>query len=49
MEPGPLADRVFICGRGGCEHPEPDVVDERGVLLYGGQPRELPDTQGALF
>jgi hypothetical protein len=27
----------------------PDVVDERGVLLCEGQPREKPNPQGALF
>ena len=53
VKPGPLAgSAIFICrrGRGGCETREPDVVDENGVLLYGGKPRELPPAvQGTLF
>lgn len=52
IKAGPVAaSAVFICwgGRRGCEARAPDVVDENGVLLYGGQPRELPPAQGALF
>jgi hypothetical protein len=44
---GPLVEGITMCGRGGCETVEPDVVDERGVLHYGGQTRRPP--QGALF
>jgi hypothetical protein len=37
-------------GRRGCEVSAPDVVDENGVLLYGGKPRSLPPpVQGTLF
>lgn len=46
LEPGPLPSDgpVWVCwgGRRGCEAVPPDIVDERGVLLYGGEPRELP-------
>lgn len=53
IKPGPLIDGLIICwgGRRGCERPEPDIVDERGVLHYGGEPRRTPPTtvQGALF
>jgi hypothetical protein len=53
IKPGPLAgSAIFICysGRRGCEARDPDVVDENGVLLYGGKPRELPaPVQGKLF
>jgi hypothetical protein len=53
IKPGPLAgSAIFICRRGrrGCEIREPDVVDENGVLLYGGKPRDLPPAaQGTLF
>jgi hypothetical protein len=37
--------------RRGCEALEPDVAGGNGVLLYGGQPRELPPAaaQGTLF
>lgn len=31
-------------GRRGCELVASDVIDERGVLLYEGKPREAPDT-----
>jgi hypothetical protein len=49
VPPGPFTGSpVFMCGRGGCEVREPDVVTEDGVLLYEGKPRE-PATQGALF
>lgn len=49
LEPGPLTGPVFMCGTH-CEISEPDVVDENGVLLYGGQPRDLPAAaQGLLF
>jgi hypothetical protein len=49
IEPGPLTGTVFMCGRH-CEVSDPDVVDERGVLLYGGKPRELPPpVQQTLF
>lgn len=56
MEPGPLLGgdgRMWICGRGGCESPEPVVIDERGVLHYGGETRQPPEWwangQPALF
>lgn len=49
VKPGPELDGVFICGDDGCERPEPDVIDERGVLHYGGEPRTPPTAQGALF
>lgn len=51
IEPGPLFGPVWMCwsGRRGCELVAANVVDERGVLLYGGAPRELPNPQGALF
>jgi hypothetical protein len=52
VKPGPLTGSVTIChgGRRGCETREPDVVDENGVLLYGGKPRDLPrPAQGTLF
>jgi hypothetical protein len=50
IDPGPLTGPVFICGSGDCESRPPDVVDEHGVLLYGGQPRQLPlAAQGTLF
>ena len=54
IKPGPLAgSMIFICRRGrrGCETCEPDVVDQNGVLLYGGKPCELPPgaAQGRLF
>lgn len=45
IPPGPLlggAGRMWICGRNGCESPEPDRVDERGVLHYGGEPPRTP-------
>lgn len=53
VEPGPLVDGLIICwtdGRG-CQRPEPDYVDERGVLHYGGEPPRTPPkaAQGALF
>jgi hypothetical protein len=44
---GPLVEGIIMCGRGGCQITEPDVVDERGVLRYGGQARQPP--QGTLF
>lgn len=51
IEPGPLTGPVWMCwtGRRGCELVAPNVVDERGVLLYEGKPREMPSAQGALF
>jgi hypothetical protein len=50
VKPGPLTGSVYMCGPGGCEAGEPDVVDENGVLLYGGRPRGLPPAaQGTLF
>lgn len=53
IEPGPLNKGMWICwgGRRGCESPEPDYVDERGVLHYGGEPPRTPpgNWQGALF
>lgn len=52
LSPGPMVGQITVCytGRRGCETPAPDVIDENGVLLYGGQPRELPlHVQSALF
>jgi len=49
IPPGPLVEGIIMCGRGGCETVEPDVITPSGVLLYGGRPRELPSPQGALF
>lgn len=49
MKAGPVHDYVFICGQGGRDVQPPDVITEDGVLLYGGEPREVPDTQGLLF
>lgn len=53
IEPGPLFDGMWICwtDKRGCQRPEPDYVDERGVLHYGGQPLRTPPPtfQGALF
>jgi hypothetical protein len=56
IEPGPLLGRngwMVICwgGRRGCEFPEQDYVDERGVLNYGGEPPRKPpeNFQSALF
>ena len=57
LAPGPLiggGGPVWMCYQrkvdGSRCHPvDQDVVDENGVLLYGGKPRELPDVQGALF
>lgn len=49
IPPGPLlggAGRMWICGPKGCHSPEPDWVDERGVLHYGG---ESPRTPPAAF
>lgn len=50
VKPGPLpGSPLFVCGSH-CESSEPDVVDENGVLLYEGKPRELPRAvQGTLF
>lgn len=53
VKPGPIVDGLIICwtdGRG-CERVEPDYVDERGVLHYGGEPPRTPPKtfQGALF
>ncbi|HZN71229.1 MAG TPA: hypothetical protein VFC00_06045 [Micromonosporaceae bacterium] len=44
VEPGPVIDGMWICwaGRRGCQRPEPDYVDERGVLHYGGEPPRTP-------
>jgi DNA-binding transcriptional regulator YiaG len=43
LPPGPLGG-MWMCSRGrgkaGCVQVPPDVVDERGVLLYGGEPRD---------
>jgi len=41
---GPLGPGLWICwgGRRGCESPAPDVVDDQGVLHYGGEPRVPP-------
>jgi hypothetical protein len=54
IQPGPILGDgpTWVCwgGRRGCEAVAPNVVDERGVLLYGGEPRTLPDAvQGQLF
>jgi hypothetical protein len=58
LPPGPLlAGPATVCWRSGpkgggrrrCTTVQPDVVDEHGVLLYGGQPRTPPNPQGALF
>lgn len=53
IKPGPLIGPVWICwaGRRGCESVEPDYVDDRGVLHYGGEPPRTPPTnaQAALF
>lgn len=54
IPPGPLlggTGRAWFCGPKGCESPEPDYVDERGVLHYGGQPPRTPPAswQGPLF
>ena len=52
IEPGPLLDGAWICwsGKRGCEAVVPDVVDEHGVLHYGGERRTPPDGwQAALF
>ncbi len=58
MEPGPLLGgdgRMWICwtdGRG-CQSPDPDIIDEHGVLHYGGERRQPPEWwtagQPALF
>jgi hypothetical protein len=45
IEPGPLLGgdgRMWVCSTDGCESPEPDWVDERGVLHYGGEPPRTP-------
>jgi hypothetical protein len=56
VKPGPFLGgdgNMWICWRDrrGCVSPEPDWVDERGVLHYGGEPPRTPPpaTQGALF
>lgn len=51
VKPGPQLDGMWVCGPRRCHRPEPDVIDERGVLHYGGQPRRTPPAtaQGALF
>lgn len=53
VQPGPQLPGMFICstGKKGCDRPEPDIVDEHGVLHYGGEPRRVPPaaTQGTLF
>jgi hypothetical protein len=64
IAPGPMTSSpVFMCHgpRRRCEITAADVVDENGVLLYGGEPRPLPAAarrkvrarppagQGALF
>lgn len=54
MKPGPLLGgdgRMWMCGPSGCTSPEPDFVDERGVLHYGGEPPRTPPVnyQPALF
>lgn len=45
VQPGPLlGGPVFVCsrGHGGCQQVQPHVIDENGVLLYEGMPREPP-------
>lgn len=44
--PTPGDGPVWICWRDkrGCERSAPNVIDVRGVLLYGGQPRPPVDT-----
>ncbi len=56
IKPGPLVGPVWICysrkvGGSRCHLLEPDRVDERGVLHYGGEPPRTPPVavQGALF
>ncbi len=57
MEPGPLLGegRMWICWSDsrGCQSPEPDIINDRGVLHYGGERRQPPawwtDGQPALF
>lgn len=51
IAPGPLTGSpVFLCGRRTCTVRDADVIDDNGVLLYGGKPRELPPpVQGSLF
>jgi hypothetical protein len=58
IKPGPLLGgdgRMWICWTDsrGCQSPEPDLVDEAGVLHYGGERRQPPDwwtrRQPALF
>lgn len=52
---GPTLGPVTICSRTGrrgerCRTVEPSVVDDRGVLHYGGEPRRTAGpAQGALF
>lgn len=49
VKPGFQLDGVIICwgGRRGCQRLEPDYIDERGVLHYGGEPPRTPPA--ALF
>jgi hypothetical protein len=62
IDPGPLlGSPIFMCSGRTCTVTAPDVVDENGVLLYEGKPRQLPAAalrqlrnrppagQGALF
>lgn len=43
LEPGPLTgEPIFMCSGRKCDVVAADVVDENGVLLYGGEPRKLP-------
>lgn len=55
MEPGPLVGRMTICWTDsrGCQSPEPDLIDDKGVLHYGGEQRQPPEWwtngQPALF
>lgn len=52
LPPGPLlGGPVFVCygNRRKSAILAPDVVDDRGVLLRGGKPRDKPNPQGALF
>lgn len=45
VEPGPQLGSqgaMWICATGGCRSPEPNWVDEHGVLHYGGEPPRTP-------
>lgn len=51
LPPGPLTGAIYVCTgrRRSSKVLQPNVVDERGVLLYEGKPRKMPDAQGAFF